>query len=306
MCAYPIVFTADMHLRDSKPKCRTDDFYEVQMDKLQQVLKIVDKYDAMWMDAGDFFHQARPSYKLISDVLDILTIDYKLPIFSLCGNHDQPWHNMEKIQDSGIGVLHAAGAVTFLDDSPVKYGPFKIYGCPYGGDIPEAEEWNGINILVFHGMVWPNRRGMIPGVEGILAKQMLHSHPSYDIIVSGHNHQTFCTEAKNRLLCNVGSLSRQTADQIAHQPCILVVESKDGGGFNWHLEYLEVDKNAVSAKHLEEAAKKEEELNAFVEGLKNMEEASLSFKDNVDRIIRQTKPDKETIEKIKEAVYGER
>ena len=304
MFAYPVVFTADMHLRDSKPKCRTDDFYEVQMEKLFQVIKIIEKYDAMWVDAGDFFHQARPSYKLIADVLDILTT-FKQHVFTLCGNHDQPWHNMSKIQDSGIGILHAAGAVSFLDDSPIKYGPFKIYGCPYGGDIPEAENWEGTNVLVYHGMVWPNRRGMIPGVEGILAKQMLCRQSQYGLVVSGHNHQTFCTDAKNRVLCNVGSLTRQTADQIAHQPCVLVAEDKEGGGFNWHLEYLKVDKDAVSAKHLEEAAKKEEELNAFVEGLKNMEEASLSFKDNVDRVIRQAKPDEDTIEKIKEAVYGE-
>ena len=303
MYAYPVVITADMHLRDSKPKCRTDDFYEAQMDKLRQVLEIVERYNAMWVDAGDFFHQARPSYKLISDVLDILT-SFKQPVFSLCGNHDQPWHNMEKIQDSGIGVLHAAGAVVFLDDVPVKYGPFRIYGCPYGGEIPEAKKWAGMNILVYHGMVWPNRRGMIPGVEGILAKQMLHSHPEFNIIASGHNHQTFCAESKNRLLCNVGSLSRQTADQIGHRPCVLIVQGKEGGGFEWRLEHLKINKDAVSAKHLEEAAKKEEELNAFVEGLKNMEEASLSFKDNVDKVVRQAKPDKETVDKIMEAVYG--
>ena len=298
---YTVVFTADMHFRDSKPKCRTDDFYNTQMDMFHQVMEIVGKYDAIWVDAGDFFHQARPSYKLMSDILVELT-KYQMHIYTLQGNHDMPWHNIGKIKDSGIGVLESAGVVSFLGTTPLKYGPFSIYGCPYEGTVPEPSIRNITNVLVYHGMVWKNRRDAIPGVEGLTARQAL-SMFRHHLVVSGHNHQSFCAETTNGVLCNVGCLTRQSADLKEHQPRVLVVkESKQGFDYDW--EYLKYDKDAVTTEHLEVAAKREEELNAFVEGLKNMEEASLSFKDNVDRVVRQAKPEKEVVDKIKEAVYG--
>ena len=299
---FTVVFTADMHLRDSKPKCRTDDFYATQMDKFYQVMEIVGRRDAIWVDAGDFFHQARPSYKLMSDILTVLT-RYKMHVYTLQGNHDMPWHNIGKTKDSGIGVLESAGAVSFLGTTPLKYGPFCIYGAPYECGVPVPDRSDVTSILVYHGMVWPNRREAIPGVEGLTARRAL-SLFQYHLVVSGHNHKSFCTETHNGVLCNVGSLTRQSADQKEHRPRVLIVtESKRGFEYEW--EYLKIKEDAVSTEHLEVAAKREEELNAFVEGLKNMEEASLSFKDNVDRVVRHAKPDKEVVNKVKEAVYGE-
>ena len=303
--AQTLIFTADIHLRDSSPKCRTDDFQAAQWDKLAQVVELCRKYDAIWLDAGDLLHKAYPSLALIAKTLKVLG---NRKIYTLFGNHDMPFHNRSKVWEAGLGVLFEAGAVGVLGQFPKEIGfggrkHFDVYGWPYGEEFKEKPYSDGINILVHHGMIFKGRQDAIPGAEGCTAKKFMQQHKDFDLIVCGHNHQAFEVEVGNRVLVNVGCLTRQSADFADHKPRVLLVTGTKGGDFTYDFIQLSAKSGVVSKEHLAAQAKKEEELNAFVEGLQGVEEATLSFQKNVDVVMDKTNPSELTRQKVQEAIY---
>lgn len=293
-----LIFTADIHLRDSVPKCRTDDFLKAQWDKIAQVKNLCDKYKATWIDAGDFLHKAYPSLALIAKTLQIL---HGTKIHTLFGNHDMPYHNQDKAWEAGFGVLYQAGVLKILDT--LKIGDFQVYGWPYGQEYEIKPSKNGIRVLVYHGMIYKGRQDVLPEVAGFTAKQFLKKYKDFDLIVCGHNHKQFEVEIDGRVLINVGCLTRQTTEFADHVPRVLLVSSTAGGGFTYDLVPLSVKSGVVNREHLDKQAKKEEELNAFVEGLQDVEEVSLSFQKNVGVVMEKTNPTELTRQKVEEAIY---
>lgn len=301
-----MIFTADIHLRDTPPKCRTDDFIEEQWRKFEYVTGLCEEHKAVWFDCGDLLHKAYPSLELIAQMLKVLN---GRAIYTLFGNHDMPYHNQNKIWEAGLGVLYQAKAVRFLDRNPkeIDLGGreyINVYGWPYGDEFSIETDHEGINILVHHGMIYEGRRDVLPGVGGYTAKQFLKKYNKFDLIVTGHNHKPFEVEYDGRVLVNVGCLTRQAADFAEHEPRVLLVRGAVGKGFTYEFLPIPAKSGVVSTAHLRAQAKKEEELNAFVEGLQGVEEASLSFQKNVETIINKTNPDKLTKQKVEEAIRG--
>lgn len=291
-----LLFTADIHLRDDCPKCRTDDFLSAQWDKIKQVKALCKKNDALWIDAGDLLHKSRPSLGLLAQAISVLKTD--MPIRTVPGNHDQPYHNRNKMTESGLGVLEAAGVIKFLhQDAPWQCLDWTIYSCAYGEEIP-VPEGDTNNILVYHGMVFQNKHEMLPGVSGDTAKGILKKAKGYTLVVTGHNHQSFHVRVGDRMLVNVGCLTRQTADFAEYVPNVVLF--RDG---EIKRLALSCESGVVSRVHLDKAAKKEEELNAFVEGLKDVEQASLSFEANVDLVLNKMNAPKTVKKKVAEAMY---
>lgn len=296
-----LLFTADIHLRSSNPKCRTDDFISAQWDKIQQVIDLCRSKRAIWIDAGDLFHNARPSLSLISDSLNILS---ECEIYTIPGNHDLPAHNIKLLNDSAIGVLHNAGIVHFLSEQPTEFIVNKIkihvYGCPYGAEIPTPIKKSSTtlkNVLVMHEMFYESRKDVIPNAPGQLAARMLKKYEVFDLMVTGHNHRSFQRENGQRHFVNVGCLTRQAADYDNHSPRVLLYNGND-------IEFISLKyaKNVISREHIEISQKKEEEISAFVQQLQHIEDIALSFEHNVETVIKNTKPDQKTTEKIWEAM----
>lgn len=295
-----LLFTADIHLRDDTPKCRTDDFISAQWNKIEQIKALCEKHNAQWVDAGDLLHKSRPSLGLLSKAITDLKTNP--PLRTIPGNHDQPYHNMSKLADSGLGVLEAAHIVQYLyQEAPWEFFDWTIYSCAYGEEIPSVDCEDGINILVYHGMVYKNKKDAIPGVAGDTASALLKKAKGFDIIISGHNHQAFELETDNQLLINVGCLTRQSADFMDYTPSIVLL-CPHGNSYTWKRIKLKTAKGVVSRQHLDTEEKKEEELNAFVEGLRDIDQASLSFESNVHIVMDKVGADKLTRTKVKEAM----
>ena len=298
-----LLFTGDMHLRPDVPVCRTDDFLVAQWTKLEQIQKLAKRKNLAWIDAGDVFHKAIQPLHFVNQVLTRL----HYPICAgIAGNHDLPSHNTGRVMESAWGTLRAVGYIEeALGDRPVcvdssEHRVAEIYGAHYGEAIPDPYDAQpGIfNVLVMHGMVYASRNDIIPNAPGSMAKKLLRDHKGYDLIVTGHNHQSFMVELNGRHLVNPGSMTRQTADQADHIPRIVTWTPKDG--LQWHA--LTCDPDVVSREHLVKKEQKEEQLSAFVQSLQDVGEVSLSFEDNVETVIRENKPDKPVRDKVREAM----
>ena len=56
------IITADIHLRETSPQCRTDDYWKAQEDKIEFLKELQHKHhDCPILDGGDLFDQWKPS-----------------------------------------------------------------------------------------------------------------------------------------------------------------------------------------------------------------------------------------------------
>ena len=303
--AYGFLFTGDMHIRETVPPCRTDKFLKEQWRKLNFIAAYAKKHNLLWIDAGDVFHKAQPPLGFINNVLGTMHINGAKIHAGVYGNHDLPAHNINNANSSAWGTLYWGGIIgDILCDEPCRCSwsdslDINVYGASYGEPIPTPKSIPyTMNVLVMHDMVYKSNNDIIPNTEGYLPTSILKSNPAYHLIVTGHNHQSFQAEMGQRMLVNVGCLTRQAADYADHSPRVFVWRPQTGG------MWVDVphNKDVVSREHIDKKEQKEEELNAFVETLQNVDDVSLSFEDNVEKVIQETQPEKPVVNKVKEAM----
>lgn len=299
-----ILFTADMHLRDDTPVCRTDDFQKAQWDKLQAIITLVKRKNLYWVDCGDIFHKARPGYKLLNRFMDTLIRQNVCIDTAICGNHDMPAHSLGQIDDSAFGTLLSAKLIkTWLYGRPVVLPIGEINYVLWGVNYtekpyePDPAEDGFCNVMVMHDMMFLNKKDAIPNVEGYYANTFVKEWDHYQYIFTGHNHKTFTYQNDNTYLCNVGCLTRQTADMADHRPTVAVLYADHVAQFT-----LPYSDDVVTREHIDKKQKREDEIAAFVETLGKTEEVSLSFTGNVQLIVNKVKPSDTVKQKIQGAM----
>lgn len=278
------ILSADEHWREDRPQCRTDDYQKAQSDKLNFLADLQVKYNCPIISAGDLLHKARVSPWLERFLINNLPNNY----ITVPGNHDIPNHNIELYDKSSLSVLEASERLIVLSDgkqtNEIKFG---IYGLEYGNNkkIKPLFVHDKIvkSILIFHTMTWKGREPY-PGAarEGCGATALLKKYPEFDLIVTGHNHQSFVVEYEGRLLVNPGSAMRMTTDQINHRPCVYL----------WNAEsnavepmYYPIKQDVINAEHITEIKERDGRIGAFVNQLKTDTELELSFEKNLETFI---------------------
>ena len=119
------------------------------------------------------------------------------------GNHDLSEGSLDSFERSTLNVLEAAGKVAVIKSSQSAElfsssgdDGIIVCGVPYGQE-PEkgftSAPGYGIKVLILHIMTWPGTKDPYPGAskEGMSAPGLLKKYPDFDIILTGHNHQTF-------------------------------------------------------------------------------------------------------------------
>jgi len=108
------ILTADWHLREDTPTCRTDDFWEAQWNKVDQICQLQVKYnDCPILHAGDLFDHWKPSPFLLSTALLYLP-EIGREFWTIYGNHDLPNHSIELAKKTGMMTLVNALAIEIL------------------------------------------------------------------------------------------------------------------------------------------------------------------------------------------------
>lgn len=267
------IMTADIHARNTVPACRVDDFVAAQRRKLEWIRTNMPEGVA-WLDAGDLFHSWRSAPETEVMLMDALR---DIPFWSIPGNHEIPYHNLNRLGNSSWRVLEAAGRVRRAVPDEEKAVPAGLYS--WG-------EWfhssTGISVAICHGMVWPEKPNY-PGIEGIGARELLQAMSEYDIILTGHNHQTFVVEDGKRKLVNPGSLMRSAIDQREHRPCFFVLY--DDCSVDPVFIPIEADVFADDVYARQED--RDDRMQAFLERVQNTEGFSLSYTENVKAYCQQ-------------------
>jgi DNA repair exonuclease SbcCD nuclease subunit len=257
-----IFFSADWHLRKTRPKSRTDDFLISQEKKIRYIFQLVQDNNCPLIIAGDLFELPRPGEFVKQWIINLIG-EYGIQILAVPGQHDIPNHNLALINDSGIGVLAAAGVITLLTDpnKPVIVGKYAIYGCPFGTDPSSIVFKKGmsdkIKVLLWHRMtiLEPLWKEQIADLAG----QLLRLYPQFDIVCTGDNHQSFTYDRKGKHLINPGSVMRKNADQQTHLPSVYSYN-------NGEVEriYLPIEEDVFNVSHIKAAKEKEARYGDFI------------------------------------------
>ena len=98
-----ILYTTDLHLRDTTPSCRTEAFFEGQFIKLQELVSIVGKEEIdLWVNGGDMFDTYNPSYEVLNRFIGVLRAIGK-PMYTICGSHDLIGYNLGLVNRTAVG-----------------------------------------------------------------------------------------------------------------------------------------------------------------------------------------------------------
>ena len=131
------ILTADIHLSESTPISRIDDYQEAQRKKLKFLCGLQEKHKCPVLDAGDIFNHWKSSPWLLSQAY------YWLPnnMVTIPGNHDLPEHSIKQYGKSALAFLEAVDKLQVFhwevvpllaDENCLPDSKFSAWGIPYG------------------------------------------------------------------------------------------------------------------------------------------------------------------------------
>jgi len=287
------IIVSDIHLRDTQPVCRLDDFIETQIKQLQWLSELKadicvkshrNSSDVPILCGGDIFDKWKASPFLMG-----VAIDYLPFMTTTIGNHDLPAHNFNLFHKSGAGVLLKAEQIDMSINGLIDVGDFRVLTVPFGmeGEVKDHHR-DKADVVLVHDLVETEAE----------AKAWARKFPKAELIVIGDNHTSACYPFKDlpRVLVP-GSFNVQTADQIGN-PHSAWLWRKDG--LPIPVEVPE-DKTDMTREHLvdkeEMDDRMEEFVSSFITRLETGKDIGLDFKSNLTAFIKENKVSK-TVEKV--------
>lgn len=273
------ILTADLHLRESIPACRTDDYLQAMKTKLEWLSGKSEEYDATVIVAGDLFDHWKATPFLICFAFRYLP----KRLICVAGQHDLPQHSLEQMDKSAFGVLLEADRLRGKENHTICTANdyWHCFLFHWGQEIAETE-FDERNVAIAHQMVWHHTKPYPDVDPQSEALRVLRSHPGYQLIVTGDNHQSFAVKSQGRLLINPGSMMRMRADQADYKPRIYLWH----GGDDYSTEDFPIEPGVVVRDHIERKEEREQRITAFVSRLVGIGEVGLSFRDNLTKFMR--------------------
>jgi hypothetical protein len=286
------ILTADWHLQDTVPICRTDNFQETQWRKVKFISDLQKIHNCPVINAGDLIDFWKPSPDLLSKM--ILNLPKKF--WTIYGNHELPQHNMELFSKSGIFTLNVANSLEVLSCYHWNQKPEDFnFDCSYQGEFAKGIERK---VIAWHKMTYQGKLPY-PGCTDAPAASLLRKYPQFDLIVTGDNHKPFVEEYEGRLLVNPGSIFRTTADQINHKPRVYL----------WFADsntvepvFIPIEDNVISREHLEIAEQRDLRIDAFISSLNMNWESEASFEQNLQKHFKINKTQQQVMDIIYKSI----
>jgi DNA repair exonuclease SbcCD nuclease subunit len=230
--------------------------------------------------AGDIFDSWKANNELVNWAIDQLPTMYSIP-----GQHDEPYHQQSEMYKSAYTTLIKARTIKDITTFPLVNTNLYCKGVPWGVEIEIPAKGNIFKILLAHQYVW--RSGCsYPGApeEGHIGKlKDILSH--YNVAIFGDNHKGFICECGDCHVINCGCLFRRKTDEIDYKPMVGLIYN-DG-----HIEpyYLDTSKDQIEAGESVQKKETDLELADFLKGLQLLQESKLDFKEALEQAMNNRK-----------------
>lgn len=300
-----LILVGDCHIRKKNPVARTDDIFDAFKRKWQFIKDLSGKYKAPIIQSGDLteFKFDRSSFKadFINELLDVFDKDGK--IFSCIGNHDVLGDRTDLVHQTALGTLVKTGCVNIYGAIiPVIAGrnskKIHIHSCPWKKDPSTIKIASGFNILIWHVMTWKGDKPW-KGCEDPDCVRLLRKYPQFDLIVTGHNHETFVHEEDGRFLINPGGLLRTSADEGDKTPYVFIFDTDTK-----QYKQIEIphEKGVVSRGHIETLEQREERLDGFIDKVKMGFSVEMDYESNLRKFLEENKTKQDVRDIIENAI----
>ncbi|KKM73516.1 hypothetical protein LCGC14_1409780, partial [marine sediment metagenome] len=281
------ILTSDWHIRPDFPASRTDDFWAALSGKINFILDLGQTHGCPILLAGDLSQRPGtrnwPLWLLYWCMANLSRSE----ILITPGQHDLPGHNIDLLDESGLGVLNRAGAIDIRRFAH-PYPNFIIHPFCWGEEIEGLiDTQSGRHIAMAHQMVIEDKP-LWPGQEAPKGHELLKKFPEYDVILTGDNHNSFTAEYEGRHLVNPGSLVRSAANQIDHRPRVYLWWAE---GNRIEPIYLPIQPDVLSREHIDRQQAREDRFEAFVrqrKALEDQNEIALSYEENMSMTLSKT------------------
>jgi len=308
---HKFLIIGDTHLTNRTPKNRTDDCPETQKGKMVFIFDLAkkEKVSAI-LQPGDLVDHYLHRYNTPDIIKREWIIYFKendIPIFTVPGQHDMRYHSSD-IKNTPMGVLEGSGVINVMTSIPLRcFSDIYIYGAGWNAEIPKLIERDRpvLHILITHRMIIKDKKIWEKQTEFDKADSLLSKH-KFDLIVSGDNHQSFIQKDGEKILVNCGSLMRSKIDQVKHQPCAYIYNTKDKT-ITKHLIPIKPFEDVMNIEAAVETKEKNKKLDLLIEGLSSDEHIEgLDFKKAVISDIKENKDilTKGTVKIINEEIIG--
>lgn len=269
------IFTSDWHFRDTIPRCRIDDYFQAQKNKLDQVKEIQRiNNNCPVFDCGDLLDKCKSSPFLEGWLMDNLPDNF----YTIAGNHDLPNHRIEDLENGSLGVLVKSGKVDLLNYNIVEQ--VSIFGFDYGSDLKTPKELINdsmhVNIALVHEFI-----SLDKFIKFITPEQLTEKLPGFDFIFCGHNHQNFGDYVNDCQVINIGSMMRMDADQVNYESGFYVMYED----YTIKRILFNIEKDVIDRKYLDQKSKTSERLLSFIESVTGKYEIGNNFKENLRKSV---------------------
>jgi len=259
-----IGYITDTHFRDISPINRIDDFYNIQLEKLNNLLNILKKNKIKYLiHGGDFFDSPNVSYRLLYDIINILKKS-KIKIYCNIGNHDIYGYNLQTLYRTALGILYKTGLIYMMDD--IKNN--KDFDCCNIKFIPAAK--------ILDIEKYKNKCDIIVSHDSITDKAVMFDHIRLEtiadiaiakLILCSHIHFPFYKKINNKIFLNPGCLIRQNIIEKDIVPVLSIINLN-----NYKIENIPIiEKNKLlSSFKIAEINKKQFDFNDFINKIKKI------------------------------------
>jgi DNA repair exonuclease len=286
-----LIISADWHLRAIKPRCRLDEDWELfQRSLVSEIVSIANNKKCPLVIVGDLFDSPNCLARIISMAIEELS-KIKYTVHFLAGNHDLPYHSIENLQNSSIGIFSSLSK----EHNKIVYG-MDDFG--QWSDFNDTIKGDDYKLMFIHRLVFQNTKSVPPNVQASTAQDLLNEFDKADFIFTGDNHTSFIYKKGQRQVINSGSIYRGSSDQKNYKPSVYFVDTDDE-----EIEqiFLSDTSEIVDDSYIIEQDEKEERISAFVEKLKKNEAIELDFMKNIEKaLLINKKLSKETVNMINE------
>ena len=283
MTEFVFISANDIHISDTGPRSRIDDFKDTILGKIAQMRTACDKLGAdAALIAGDLYNLKTPSrnsHQLNQDLIKEFR-KFPCPIYMIPGNHDISADNLNSLAEQPLGVLFADGTLINLENEIVEKDGKKIslVGIPYRNkmtlndiSIPDKGDCDS-QVCLLH--VYAGPKG------GKLFNEILFGYDELaktgpDVFVIGHYHlDQGIQEVDGKYFVNIGSMSRGSLSEenIEHEPQIGLIRISCGDvdpSYNVRTIKLKIKpaSEVFDLKKREEEKEESKEIQIFVEKL---------------------------------------
>ena len=287
------IITADWHLRSQRPRCRLDDdWIKTQKYALLQVFSLAEKNNADVIVIGDIFHSTNETTNevigLVQDLASWLA-SVKLKLYILAGNHDLPQHNLDNIHKSAFNILLNSKNIYHLRNLR-ENGDFLpsllISASNFGeDDLLDAD------VVFKHILCFPENEKIPPSDKIVKPSELFAQFKDAKYIFTGDYHRQFVYEkGKTKKLLNPGCLLRQAADMIDYEPSVFLIDFEEGL-LTYKILPIQDDEKMVTDEYLEKEELRNSRIEAFIERIKENEQVTFDFIENVHNMMKNNKID---------------